>query len=164
LVPSRARTGETASEREDDAFPKLHAKLWSSLVGESLSKRELELASDDALALVPAEEGGEPLAEDAMAALAYAIRTAASGEPEDAAWAAERVYNALDTFLQILGYDPGTLGGEEALRQHPLVQAELRRQAADLEALGELERRVLPGWALDELRERADTDAVRVFG
>jgi hypothetical protein len=99
-----------------------------------------------------------------VAALVYAYRTAIGGEAQDAAWAAERVYNALDTFLQGWGYAPAAPGGEEALRGHPLVQAELRRQAEDLVALGEMEGRSSAGETLEGLRGRADADAAHVFG
>jgi hypothetical protein len=164
LASSRVSTGEVPSEGEGNVFANLHAELWSSLIGQPRSKRELKAASGRALALLPAEEGDQPFADDAAAALVYAFRTAVGGEPQDAAWAAERIYNALDTFLQVQSYDLGAPGGEDALRQHPLVQAELRRQSADLEALGEMERHRLAGGALEDLRERADAAAAHVFG
>lgn len=162
LAPAYARADGAASENASGAFAELHAQLWRGLAGDSLGASVLEEAIGRALALLPAEEGDEPLAEDAVAALVYAFRTAAGGEAQDAAWAAERVYNALDTFLQGWGYDPGALGGEEALRGHPLIQAELQRQAEDLTVLREMEGSSLAGGALEDLRGR--TDAAQVFG
>jgi hypothetical protein len=164
LIPAHAQAGGSILEVERNAFAKLHARLWSSLAADPLSARELEDASAQALALLPAEEDYEPLAEDAVAALVYALRTAAGGEPQDAAWSAERIYDALDKFLQDQGYDPGAPGGEDSLRRHSLVQAEFKRQAADLRALSELEGHGMTDGKLERLRERADADAVHIFG
>jgi hypothetical protein len=121
-------------------------------------------AADRALALLPPDDGADPLADDAAAALTYALRAVASGDPNDAVWTAECVYNALDAFLHDQGFDPTAPGGEEALLSHPLVQAELHRQADDLRALRTLGAAGPSPRPLDVLRDRADDAARRIFG
>ena len=111
------------------------------------------------------EEGAAPYAGDAVAALAYAYRAAAGGDTDEAAWAAERVYNALDAFVQEgEAKYPGTADEEEALRNHPLVQAELRRQDADVAALRDLHSTEAESNILDVLGGQADAAAARLFG
>ena len=82
----------------------------------------------------------------------------------DAAWAAERVYNALDAFLQDQGFEVGSPDAEAALLGHPLVQAELQRQADDLVALRAIHASDVPPAAVESLRNRADAAAEHIFG
>ena len=47
---------------------------------------------------------------------------ALSGNPENAAWSAERAYNTLDTYVQNTeDIDPNASGGEDAILRHPLI-------------------------------------------
>jgi hypothetical protein len=160
LAPAYERAG---SERR--AFAELHARLRRHLTGDRATVSELTAATARVEAMLPDEEGAAPYAGDAVAALAYAFRAAARGDTADAAWAAERVYNALDAFAQEAeAYETGTAGGEEALRRHPLVQAELRRQDADVAALRALQRSEVESSTLDDLCGQADAAAASLFG
>ena len=132
------------SERGDP--PRVAAileRLWSALTGKAMSPEEITVHLETCMSLIPAEDD-EPwfeeqaYAEDAGAALAYALRTLAGGKSEDAAWAARRSYEAVDHYLtHHLGLDSSGPGGEEQLMRHPLMQAELSRQRRDL---GELQQ------------------------
>ena len=83
------------------------------------------------------EEGGN-LLDDAVAAVAYAIRTRMTGSSQEAAWCARRCYEYFDhvanTDFASLGIDKPT---EERLLAHPKTQEELKRQHDLLESLAE---------------------------
>jgi uncharacterized protein YjaG (DUF416 family) len=114
----------------------------------SLAARELRNSSEDALFpslaseveplldLMPTEDStwsqALPVAEDAVACLAYTLRAMIGGDPQEAAWSARRAYEAADQ-LAILDLRKGTseMPDESDLRAHPAVQAELARQEAD---------------------------------
>jgi hypothetical protein len=100
------------------------------------SSRLLELA-EHLLDYVPDDDAPwsrmRPLAEDAIASLSYAIRCLATADPQEAAWAARRAYEAADqlAIFDLAGDDKG-LPAEEALIFHPIVQTELERQDRDI--------------------------------
>jgi len=142
---------------ESRAFADLHAQLWAA-VTDTRTQPELTAAAERALSLIPEDD------HDALAALTYALRAASGGDPKDAAWAAERVYNALDAFLQDQGLEVGSPDSEAALLGHPLVQAELQRQADDLVALGAIHASEVPPATFESLRDRADAAAQHIFG
>jgi len=91
----------------------------------------------EVLGLMP-EESNEwtvfhSLAEDALASLAYAVRALLTADPQEAAWAARRGYEAVDqAAIRLMGIHPGTQEAEQAILEHPLVQQELGRQRRDL--------------------------------
>jgi uncharacterized protein YjaG (DUF416 family) len=88
------------------------------------------------LDLMPTEDStwsqSLPVAEDAVACLAYTLRSMIEGDPQEAAWSARRAYEAADQ-LAILDLRKGKseMPHESDLRAHPAVQAELARQEAD---------------------------------
>ena len=100
---------------------------------ESDDAAALEGARQTAEALVPAEDAdwveASAFAQNAAAAVAYALRTRLTDHPQEAAWAARQVYDAADYAAQqrVEGFD------EEALAAQPIVQAALAGIAADLE-------------------------------
>lgn len=74
----------------------------------------------------PLEAG---LAENALAAVVYALRVARSGTAQDAAWAARQVYEALDLWISTRDdVDFNVAGAEERVLGDPLIQEELARQ------------------------------------
>jgi len=79
--------------------------------------------------------------EDAVAALAYAIRSWIEDSSQEAAYAGRRAYEAADRrVLQTMPgstIDPST---ERVILAHPFVQSELASQAKDLAALAALSR------------------------
>jgi hypothetical protein len=95
-------------------------------------------------------------AEDAVAALAYALRCWKSADPQEAVWAARRACEAIDAVVEIQNESsasaPASLGYE-----HPLVQAKLARQRRDLEEL--LGQRV----TVAQLRMRAQEESLEMI-
>jgi hypothetical protein len=145
-------------------FDALHRHLWDLATAVESNRAAAAAAATQALALVPAEDDADVFAEDAAAALVYALRTLASGEAKEAVWAAERACDTLDTFLQHAGMDPRVEGGEELLARHPLMQAELARQAEDVRVLADVEAGRSPSTALNQLRDRADAASRHFLG
>jgi hypothetical protein len=104
-------------------------------------------------------------ANDAVASVAYAIRARLTGDCQEAMWAARRAYEALDHYV-IARSNPIIVepDAEDRITAHPLVQAELRRQRADLSQLQEAamnlanEREII-----SDLRNRSQIDAALFF-
>ena len=108
------------------------------------------------MGLVPAEDPWVPeqaYAEDAIAALAYAVGSLEKRDPTEAAWAAQRAYESADHYvINHLHVDT-----ERAVLAHPIVQAELARQRQDLDEL--LENPSDRRQRIDVLRSRAKANA-----
>lgn len=108
-----------------------------------MESEELSASIQDCLDLMQDEDEGSwdesrVYAEDAAAALAYAFRARASADrqEQEAAWAARRVYEALDYFvIHNIGVSTDGPAGEERVLSHPLIQQELGRQQRDLREL-----------------------------
>jgi len=129
-----ARTKETLTNaidmlRADVRMAGHTAVDWQSLLNHVMALLPLE---DETF-----EEGGT-LLDDAVAAVAYAIRTRMTGSSQEAAWCARRCYEYFDhvanTDFANLGIDNPT---EERLLAHPKTQEELKRQNDLLESLAE---------------------------
>ena len=95
------------------------------------------------------------------ASVAYAIRARLADDPQNAAWAARRAYSAVDHFIMSQIHSTRiTREHPQFILSHPLVQAELRRQQADLEALELASAETsLPASVISDLRNRARRDA-----
>ena len=145
-------------------------RLWRELEVPFLSRKEIEECIAAIAALVR-DEDDEPWDpdevpwQDGIAALAYSFRCLATGSSQEAAWAARRVYEALDCYVtQRDSTDVSSAEGERRVLADPLVQAELIRQQRDLDALGRLtDARDLAN-ALGGFRERANAEARIILG
>jgi hypothetical protein len=133
-----------------------------------MSAEELLASEATCMALIP-QEDEEPwvpeqvYAEDAVSALAYAVRTGRTSDSREAAWAARCAYDSLDHFvINHENIDTNIAGAERRVQSHPLVQAELRRQANDLQDL--LDDGGAPGNLVARIRARANADAGAFFG
>jgi hypothetical protein len=83
--------------------------------------------------------------------MAYAIRCLLTPEPQEAAWAARRPYEAADqAAIRVLGVQPGLPNTEVAIKSHSFVQRELARQRQDL--------LLLHDDAIDDVQRQAFTD------
>ena len=113
--------------------------LWDDLTGKPLSELELRAMVKTCRALVPSEEDEpsdkQPCAEDAVVALVYALEARVKQGSQEAAWSAQRAYEALDHFVMFDDSGVTVTANEQRLLEHPLVQAELIRQKRDLEEL-----------------------------
>jgi hypothetical protein len=102
-------------------------------------------------------------AEDACAALAYALCCRLSGESQEAAWADRHAYDAIDYHIVYQGgMNVNTPGTEAQVRAHPLVQRELARQQADLTDLGSITSDS-EGAVIARIRIRAASDSSKMF-
>jgi hypothetical protein len=89
-------------------------------------------------ALLPGPGSADALApavEDAVAATIYALEAAAGLDERAAGWAAQRVTDALDTYLLAGEIDPTRADADAAVWAHRLVVAEVARREADLDLL-----------------------------
>jgi uncharacterized protein YjaG (DUF416 family) len=137
--------------------------VWAHILG-AQEKETTEILLGAVMALIPQGDapGWTPLtayAEDAVSSVAYCLRCLLTSDSQEAAWAARRVYEALDAF--VISRDnitPGAPGAEESILSDPVIQAELKRQirdVADLKAVG----RSLSAGFLKSLRERSGAES-----
>lgn len=115
--------------------------------------------ADRLIDLIPDEDSGPSFAhaviDDALAATAYAARAAREHHPQDAAWSARRLYDAVDRFaMRRLGATSLTVAIEAQLLRNEFVQAELKRQARDLLILESATSDTVAA-AIDEVRSAA---------
>lgn len=152
--------------RKTDAaeFEAVLDRVWSDAMGESMSPREVGDALKKVMRLIPDEDEGtwedaQAPADDAGAALGYALRYLKTGESQEVAWAARRAYEAADYWVTHAGgVDVNGPEGEKRALHHPVVQAELKRQEADLEELESADASSI-GKVIARIRERARKDA-----
>lgn len=140
-------------------------QVWATLQGGDPAG--LRAQYDVAEALVPYEDDSWvdecAFAQHAAGAVAYAIGSALNGDAREAAWAARQVYEAID--LRVTSDDTVDMNAEraeEAIASDPRIQAELRRQQRDLDAV----RRVGDGdiaAVATQLREVARCDGMALF-
>ncbi|MGK3968402.1 DUF416 family protein [Sorangium sp. So ce118] len=160
-----ARTGR-GNPRQYEAILDL---LWSDLDEQRMTDAEVSAHMESCMALIPQEDDGpwineQASAEDAGAALAYALQCRQSGQSQEAAWAARCSYEALDHYvITHEGLDIKIPGTETRVLSHPLVQAELDRQWRDIrELLAAKEQDITD--TINRLRDRASTEATVFFG
>jgi len=142
--------------------------VWAALATGMASAPSLEDEVERCLELMPPEEmhsdENAAYAEDAVAATGYAMRALISEEAAEAAWAARRVYEAVDQYVirkrRAEGKDPFV---EAEILAHPLCQRELQRQLRDLIDLERLSGMPLTLDALDSLRARARAESTSVL-
>ena len=131
---ARQTLGLAESDRLSEAVGSLRRYVrggptsdWSGLASELVS----EIPDEDEMTTA-----SHAVLDDALAATAYALRTAATFDPKEAAWAAKRLYEAVDSCAQrslsVRGFTPDV---ERALLQDPRVQRELQGQGRDLAEL-----------------------------
>ncbi|MBJ7309095.1 DUF416 family protein [Rugamonas sp. CCM 8940] len=111
--------------------------LWQALQAGTTEPNSLSELLEEVMGLLPEESDDwivcHSLAEDALSSLAYALRALLQADPQEAAWAARRGYEAVDqAAIRALEVQPGSPETELAIRCHPLVQRELERQRRDL--------------------------------
>jgi hypothetical protein len=129
--------------------------------------KNLETEQKTAEGLVPEEDDSWvdecAFAQHAAAAVAYALRCRLSEGAQDAGWAARQVYEALDLWVTTRdNVDLNAPGAEEKVLADPLIQAELRRQARDLQELGTIDEDGVRAGA-PRIRQRAESEGSSVF-
>lgn len=169
ILPTYRRFHAKTGRGDPATLESTAAELWRDITQHRLSDTEIQMAAARCMELVPSEQGWDedtqPYAEDAAAAVAYAVRARLNGDPQEAAWAGRRVYEAIDHFINAQKEVSATTDPDDQLNvlAHPLVQAELLRQQRDLHELGEMEKMASPE-GLEGLRERSVREAGVFFG
>lgn len=168
LRPAYLAFVQKTGRGDPTAFESILHGLWSDLHGESMSDAELASRIELCMTLIPQEDSGpwvveQIYAEDAGAALAYALRCRLTAQSQEAAWAARRAYEAVHHWVvHRESVDLNVPGAEARVLAHHLVQAELARQRTDLEDL-----RACPPDPLQpviaQVRARATIDSKHVF-
>lgn len=141
LLPRYVDFANRFADGAAEALQASLGRLWDDLAGAPMPANELaemtqrcmqltEEKPDEAWSVLAAQ------AEDATAAVAYAIRCRLNGDPQEAAWAARRAYEAWDQYvIERDDVDISLDGAEARVLADVLVQAELSRQQADLTEL-----------------------------
>jgi hypothetical protein len=165
LYPTYARYIAHAGSADSGALRGMLDTAWSSAAGLSQpGGEELAHLIDTGMDLIPNSEEDRPapelpVAEDFGAAACYALRCLQNGDPQEAAWAARRAYEAMDfVVLRTTGIDVNAPGAEERILANPLIQTELGYQRDDLLALeadAGQDRRT----SVEDLRRRASGQA-----
>jgi uncharacterized protein YjaG (DUF416 family) len=165
LLPAYQKCGLRSRSAAVNEVVAMLERIWRDLAGDSLSTEELERLAERAMAIIPREDAdewlpGQAAAEDAAAALAYALRCRQNGEAQEAAWAARRVYEALDHFIiERDNVDTNLPGAEARVLSDPLIQAELDRQDRDIDEL----LAAADEGVSSRIRARAVTEAKSLF-
>jgi hypothetical protein len=144
-------------------------QLWGHLLLNHLPTEKLAELAQRAEGLVPDAEttdswtAEDALAENALAALAYALHTAATGDSQSAVWCARQAIEALDLDtserLGVKSFEPQA---ERAIVADPRIQAELCRQQTDMRDVASL--RGGDPRVGSVLRARAQQDAMSFLG
>jgi uncharacterized protein YjaG (DUF416 family) len=138
-LPNYQRFSSRSESGDPGVLREALVAIWEDLQGREVGAAELGSILNRCLDQLPSEEDDSEeaaYADAATAAVAYTIRARLTSEPQEAAWAARRAYDAVDHFVtgrlnpSILEHDL-----EGGMAAHPLVQAELQRQQADLRDL-----------------------------
>ncbi len=143
-------------------------RLWLDLEGRRMDTAQVQEDLDLVMRLMPRDDDNswvpeQAWAEDAAAAVAYALRCRENGQSAEAAWAARRAYEALDhMIITKMGVDTSRPGASEGVLSSPPIQAELSRQQRDLDDLlaGDLQDVASVAW---RMRQRARAEST-VFG
>jgi len=142
LFPAYERFSAKTGGGNVDLLKRILDKLWMGLLGvQEYSDQIIAADLHSCMLLVPEESDGEwsneqAWAEDAVACLAYSLRTRLSGDAQEAAWAARRAYEATDHYVINASGNNYKLPDDEArVLDHPLVQAELARKERDISEL-----------------------------
>lgn len=157
-----ARTGRGDPAALEDAL----SALWASLLGDDSTP--LETHRNVAEELVPHEDDNWvdecAWAQHAAAAVAYAVRCRLTNDPQEAAWAARQVYEALDLWVTTRDdADMNATGGSAQIAADPLIQDELGRQERDIQALREAPHDKVATVA-SQMRRVARADGSTMFG
>jgi hypothetical protein len=126
------------NDRHNERGPRfITTRLWVALRTDPIDRPVWLSALDEVLSLLPEESNVSiieyALVDDALSCLAYAIRCLLKPEPQEAAWAARRAYEAADqAAICSLGVRAGSPETESVIKSHAFVQRELARQRNDL--------------------------------
>lgn len=170
-LPNYFRFSEATRQGNPELLASALRYLWEDIEGRPVDSIELKACLDTCMSLLPREDVGDLCglgcyAEDAVAAVAYAIEARLKSDAHEAVESARVAYAALDEYVSaILNFR--SIGQNEEVRivAHPLVQAEFERQRTDLLRLQEIVKNPAgERECIAELHRRAQADAKIFFG
>jgi hypothetical protein len=137
LVPACERFAALHATAGRGRARQIAAAIWHCIEGSDPEPPNWRAVLNEVMGMIPGEEveGGmlTLLAEDAFACLAYAVRCLLTDDPQQAAWALGREYDATDqAAIGLLRIVPKNAKQEARILSHPLVQRALVRQYQDM--------------------------------
>lgn len=169
LLPGYITFSNRTGQGDSTAIMRALARLWEDVGGRPMTADEVQANISTCMNLIPPDDDvslGEEsdYAENASAAVVYALTCLQKSNAEYGAWSADQAYEALGQF--VTNRDNVDLNAQGSLRRilaNPLIQAELVRQRRDvnelLRAADEDVRRVAA-----RFRARAKTESKIFFG
>ncbi len=139
LQPLYAWFHEVSGQGDPEVLRAALDAVWDLVLGRP-SPGDLRQLQEAAESLVPDEDVGKwseqsAYAQNAAAAVAYAVRSWITNDPQQAGWAARQVYEAADYAAQQDTDDLNAPGAEDALLARPVVQEAVEGIRADLQAV-----------------------------
>lgn len=163
LLPTYIRYSEKAclGAKQSQVYRDALDMIWRCVTGEDVDRQSIDEIEQICLSAIPSEDDawqvGEPYAEDAGAAVVFAIRTWRFCDPQEAVWAAQRILDAIDNYAG-QNYPPNQHHSPDTL-----TERELARQDRDLRQLEEPTEPSVVRSGLQEIRIRAQQEASFVF-
>jgi len=139
LWPLFERYAQATGEGDPAVLRGVLDEVW--LAAQGVNAGDLSQAQEVAEDMVPVDEGEWVLemghGQNAAAAVAYAVRTWLTEDPQEGVWAARQVYEAADYAAQrsLPALDLNAAGAEEELFQSRIVQAAVTGLAEDLDTV-----------------------------
>jgi hypothetical protein len=172
FLPTHIHRAEATRTCDPSAPRRIMKALWDSLEKDSFDANELRSDRDVCISLLPHPDAqfveGEEYLDDALGSLVYALGVQLTGDSQEAAWAAERAYDALDRHvIQQHNIDTNTnrTRAQLLIDSFPPIQAELRRQQADLAELRSAAKNSGSEAAvIARIRRRAEADSTTFLG
>ncbi len=122
--------------QEDNAPSKIVRSIWDDIFNYAFDLKKWEIILNEILDLIPEEDGKwtiwHALVDDSLSSLAYTIRCIITQSSQEAAWAARRVYEAVDQVVISQIEKVSTHDQELMVLSNELVQRELKRQERDM--------------------------------
>lgn len=168
LLPAYVSFSHKTERGDPHLLTEILERLWRDIDGIKMDTEELQQSIDLSMELIPQEDespwiADQAWAEDAAAAVVFALSCRQNGASQEAAWAARRAYDALDNFVMTQeDIDPSTPGAEERIISNPLIQAEFMRQQRDLRELAAVDRQD-EATLVQKIRQRAKAESIGVF-
>jgi len=168
LLPAYLSFSHKAGRGNPYLLTQILERLWQDIQGIRMDPKELQQNIDLAMELIPGEDDipwflEQAGAEDAAAAIAYALCCRQNGKSQESAWAARRGFETLDYFVTTRDdIDPNDRVADERALSDPLIQEELLRQQRDLRELMAADLRDVSTLA-QKIRQRAKAESISVF-
>ena len=104
LLPAYVSFSHKTGRGDPNMLTEILDRLWQDIQGTRMDPEELQQNIDVSTKLIPREDDipwipDQAWAEDAVAAVTFALRSRQNGKSQESAWAARRAYEALDHFV-----------------------------------------------------------------